>query len=414
MRVAWVGLGKLGSVCAAVLRKHGHDVVGYDPYSTGALPSYEADTAGLVPTPLFPLETVVQHVRDQDEDSRRGLVFVSVQTPHAPQYGGEAPMPAERRDFEYGFLVQSCREVFAQCRKHPDSTFTVVIVSTVLPGTYSKYIRPMVPANVNVVYNPFFIAMGTTVADFLNPEFVLLGADDPSHVDGLRELYGSVHSKPLEVMSIESAELTKVAYNVFISSKIVFANTMMEICHKTGADVDEVSGALAKATDRVASGAYLRGGMGDGGHCHPRDLIAMSWLADRLDLSVDLLGFLAAAREKQSQWLAREALKWKEQTGLRIAVLGRAYKPESPLQGGSPALLLSHDLDELDPDSVHFSWDPHCGDSPMDFGKHVYVIATKHEQFRHALYPAGSVIIDPFGYMPDKKGCTVVRVGRKS
>src|SRR3954462_4688262 len=83
MRVAWVGLGKLGSVCAAVLRKHGHDVVGYDPYTNGSLPLYEADTVGLHPVPNFPeLSTVVGHVSDQDPS---GVIFISVQTPHAPQ-----------------------------------------------------------------------------------------------------------------------------------------------------------------------------------------------------------------------------------------------------------------------------------------------------------------------------------------
>lgn len=422
MRVAWVGLGKLGSVCAAVLSKHGHDVKGYEPFGTGRLPQYEADTGDLTPVPQADLPTVVGHVADHS--GRRSVIFVAVQTPHAPQYGGETELGnLPLRDFEYGYLVQACRDVFAQCAKDPYTSFTVVVVSTVLPGTMSRLIRPMLPANVNLVYNPFFIAMGTTVRDFRDPEFVLVGADRPSDVDELREIYSAVHSKDLEVMSVESAELTKVAYNTFVSMKIVFANTMMEVCHKTGADVDAVSGALSKATERVTSGMYLRGGMGDGGSCHPRDNIAMSWLAERLDLSVDLMGFVSRARELQSAWLAREALSWAAQTGLPIVILGKAYKPGSPLMNGSPALLLRNQLEELAPYAHVDSWDPYVDVDERDglpqlprrtySGAKVFVIGTKHTAFTGFVYPQGSVIIDPHGYIPDVTGCTVVRVGRK-
>ena len=99
----------------------------------------------------------------------------------------------------------------------------------------------------------------------------------------------------------ENAEAIKVAYNTYISMKIAYANTWMEICHKIpGTDVDQVTGALELATTRIMSPKYLTGGMGDGGGCHPRDNIALSWLARELDLSYDFFEHLMIARERQT------------------------------------------------------------------------------------------------------------------
>jgi len=339
--------------------------------------------------------------------TKADVVFVAVQTPHAPEYGGDKPTPDERRDFEYGFLVEACRAVCSAANTQ-ERDITLVVVSTVLPGTCDRLVRPLLGSHVTLVYNPFFIAMGTTVDDFLNPEFVLAGVDHREDFEPVREVYASVIGPKTRVahMSIASAELTKVAYNTFISAKIVFANTLMEICHSTGADVDDVTDALALAKDRLISPKYLRAGMGDGGACHPRDLIAMSWLAQRLDLSYDLLGELAQAREAQTEWLSELVGRWCEQTGLEPFVVGKSYKPESPLTYGSPAVLLA---DMLGADA----WDPYVDHVPLVRGRSVFVIGTMHPQFRTHEWPAGSVVIDPWGYIPDQAGVTVVRVGRK-
>ena len=103
-------------------------------------------------------------------------------------------------------------------------------------------------------YNPSFVAMGTTMCDFLHPEFVLLGADDPISAKALEAFYASITDAPIYSMTIESAEITKLAYNTYIGMKIVFANTVMEICHKIpGANVDDVTGALKTANHRLIS-----------------------------------------------------------------------------------------------------------------------------------------------------------------
>lgn len=415
--VGFCGLGKLGFVCALTLAKHGgHQVIGYDPSTRpGEIlrgetppPQEEGIEALLSGADLALASSPAQVVATTD-----GIVFVAVQTPHSPAYGGEAPMPEEPRDFEYQHLVQAVRDL---CRSAAlqAKPITIAVISTCLPGTMNRLIRPLLNEWTTLVYNPAFIAMGTTAADYLNPEFVLLGADDPADVEPVLAIHHTIHDRPAQVMGIESAELTKVAYNVVISTKIVVANALMEICHKTGADCDDVADALAMATDRVVSAKYMRGGMGDGGHCHPRDLIAMSWLAQRLDLSTDVLGYMARAREAQSEWLADLVQQWAEQTGLGICILGKAYKPGSDLTGGSPALLLAHQLRARGVDLEH--WDPHVdkGGTFAPEGPGVIVIATQHEAFLGYHFPPGSVVIDPHGYMPDQPGITTIRVGRKS
>lgn len=416
--LAWCGLGKLGLTCALTLAKHGgHSVIGYDPSTRPAQilrgevppPQEEGIEALLSGVDLSLASSPAELVADTD-----GVVFVAVQTPHALAYGGEQPMPVEPRDFEYQHLVQAVRDL---CRAAADQAkpVTIAVVSTCLPGTMNRLIRPLLNEWTTLVYTPAFIAMGTTVADYLNPEFVLLGADDARHVEPVLDIFAAVHDRPAQIMGIESAELAKVAYNVVISTKIVVANTLMEICHKTGADCDDVASALAAATDRVVSAKYMRGGMGDGGHCHPRDLIAMSWLAQRLDLSVDVLGYMARAREAQSGWLADLVQQWAEQTGLDVMILGKAYKPGSDLTGGSPALLLAHQLRERGVGVQH--WDPHVDSEGPWFDAitpAVFVVGTRHDAFLQLGIAPGSVVIDPHGYMPDQPGVTTIRVGRKT
>ncbi len=415
--IGWIGLGKLGLTCALTLVKHGgHRIVGYDPSPRPAQilrgevppPQEEGIEALLAGADLTLAGSPAQVVASTD-----GVVFVAVQTPHSAAYGGEQPMPEEPRDFEYQHLVQAVRDL---CRSAAlqEKPITIAVISTCLPGTMNRLIRPLLNEWTTLVYNPAFIAMGTTIADYLNPEFVLLGADNPHHVEPVLDIHATVHDRLAQIMDIESAELTKVAYNVVISTKIVVANALMEICHKTGADCDKVADALARATDRVVSPKYMRGGMGDGGHCHPRDLIAMSWLAQRLDLSTDVLGYMVRAREAQSGWLAGLVQQWSEQTGLEVMILGKAYKPGSDLTGGSPALLLAHQLKERG--VLFYHRDPYTDgwfDGIDGEPSRVFVIATRHDVFPAYRFPPGSVVIDPHGYMPDQPGVTTIRVGRK-
>lgn len=416
MKVGWIGLGKLGLPCALVLAdSDSHEVVGYDVSGlpqqilSGEVPPMQEQGIGklLKIRNLRIVDSVAVVVQSAD------VIFVAVQTPHAPAYGGEEPMPDDRRDFEYAYLVQACRDVCQAAAKQRKAV-TLVVVSTVLPGTTGRLVRPLLNRYVRLIYSPQFIAMGTTIRDFLNPEFVICGVDDEKDALVLEKVFIPLHGdNKLFVTSIETAEAIKVFYNVFISTKIVFANTVMEVCHKTGADCDQVHEALSRATERVISPKYLKGGMGDGGACHPRDLIAMSWLAQRLDLSHDMLGQMVTAREAQTRWLADLVRSYHEQTGLSVIILGKAYKPGSDLTSGSPALLLAYYLKDV---TRLQQWDPHVDTDTLWQVRDpaVFVIAAQHPEFYDGMdFPQGSVVIDPFGECKDRPGVTVIRVGRK-
>jgi len=355
MRVGFIGLGKLGLPVALAIEAAGHEVCGYDAsekvmsiLATRELPYKEEGASQLL------RHSKIKTMTPPDIAKVCDIVFVAVQTPHQPEFEGTTRLPERRADFNYDHLYDALDSMGA-----PDCP--VVVISTVLPGTLERLI-PDMDARARVLYNPFFIAMGTTIPDFQNPEFVLVGTDG-AHPGILRDFYATIHDRPVFVTTIKTAELTKVAYNTFIGLKIAFANTMMELCEKTGADVDDLVDALSLADKRVISPAYLRGGMGDGGGCHPRDNIALSWLAREHNLSYDLFSALMECREKQTEWLAEltSEASWEiapdNAYAAPVEILGKAYKPETNLTVGSPATLLSNILTEMGVQHEHS--DPH-------------------------------------------------------
>lgn len=424
MKAAFIGMGKLGFPCALAAATK-HDVVGYDIspaakeiLATRIYPHIEESANELLEqTTLRIVDSVGEAVEHAD------IVFVAVQTPHHPDFEGLTRMPEGRRaDFNYAALRQAVRAV-ATAAERLEKFVTVVVISTVLPGTCERDVLPLLRNNLppqftGFVYNPFFIAMGTTITDYLNPEFVLLGTNVSDHesIRRVSTFYQALHSDDkLRHMSVASAELTKVAYNVYIGMKIVVANHIMELAHHTGANCDDVASALMHATDRVVSNRYMRGGMGDGGGCHPRDQIALSWLSQDLGLSYDVPAALVEAREKQTEWLADLARAESMRDAMPIVILGKSYKKGTNLTIGSPAILLKNILDEWKIPGVPATvqWDPWV-DPPQTFTQpSVFVIATDHDEFFCMDFPPASVVIDPWGKVFDEEGIKVIRVGRK-
>lgn len=328
MRIAFVGLGKLGGLSALTFAKAGHQVIGYDPVPPVYLPEHE--------NLLFALG-MSGAVRDAE------VVFIAVQTPHEPGYGGEVPMPAVPKGFDTSYLRAAVEQVRDACLSRKTKP-TIAVVSTVLPGTCRTELIPILGPEFPFVYHPFFIAMGTVEEDLYQPEFVLLGSDHQSAAATVAKVYDPMHAKPRFHVGIESAEIVKVAYNGMVSMKILQANAIMEISEKVGADCDEVTDVLGAATDRVVSAKYLRGGMGDGCSCHPRDAIAMTYFANQLNLSADVFGFTVRTREVQTRWLASVVEQTAKQYDLPVVVMGRACKVGVDIEDGSAALLLCHYL----------------------------------------------------------------------
>lgn len=412
MNVGFVGLGKLGLPVATCIALKGHNVYGYD-IDSGRMSKLAGNPneAGLVKGgPSF-----VDYLRNVDSlffvpleevAEKCDLIFVAVQTPHDFRYEGITPLPDIRKDFSYDFLEQAIKDLVKVVRPNT----LIVVISTCLPGTMRKRILPLLPDGVQFAYNPFFIAMGTVMQDFLNPEFILVGAEDKETIHRLESFYRTITNAPVRGMSIESAELTKVAYNTFISFKICFANTIMEICDKfPEADVDDVTDALKSAYRRLISPAYLTGGMGDGGACHPRDNIAMSWLAKEYSLSFDLFEAIMLCREKQAKYIADIANAYAKQLNLPVVVYGYAFKPNTDMAVGSAALLMTHFLER-----EAILWDPLIDtESKKPNMKAIYILGCKHSGVERNDWPKGSVVIDPFRVTKEYEvdGVQYIRLG---
>jgi UDPglucose 6-dehydrogenase len=184
----------------------------------------------------------------------------------------------------------------------------------------------------------------------------------------------------------------------------------MEMCHKLpGANVDDVTNALILGHDRIISNKYFSGGMGDGGGCHPRDNIALSWLAGELDMSFDWFENIMMQREHQTDWLADliEAELGGEINN--IYILGKAFKEETNLIVGSPAILLKNILEERGQKVTMY--DPWIDKKSLLFKKGCFFIGTKHPEFLEFDFPEGSVVLDPWRYIPDRKKVTIIRIG---
>jgi UDPglucose 6-dehydrogenase len=411
MKIGFIGLGKLGLPCALAIASKGHDVYGYD---------IDLNVKKYIDQKKIPYrEELVEEflnkykVNFTDFDNvidNSDIIFVPIQTPHEYKYEGCTRIPEERADFSYEWLKDGIKNISDSISKQ-NKNKVVIIVSTVLPGTIEREIIPIIKDNnkFKLCYNPFFIAMGTTISDFLNPEFVLFGVDDEWAADKAEEFYKTIHDKPFYKTDIINAELIKVTYNTFIGMKIVFANTIMEMCHKNGANCDEVMNGLKLATDRVISTKYLSGGMGDGGNCHPRDNIAMSWLARELDLSHNFFEDIMKAREDQTEFLVDLIKEHKEP----YYILGKTFKEETNLIVGSPAILLKNILEEKKIEVIQ--WDPFVDEEKVDFKKGTYFIATRHQEFKNFKFPEDSTVIDVWRYLniTDKK-INYIQIGKRN
>lgn len=372
IKVAMIGVGKLGEPCATVMAKH-YDVVGYDTEER---------------SPAFPMKsTIKEAVEDRD------FIFIAAPTPHDAIYGGETPTShLPNRDFDYSTTAQILKEV----NKYVTQKQLVILISTVLPGTVRNSLRRYI-TNCRFIYNPYLIAMGTVAWDFVNPEMVIIGTEDGSITGDAKELIDFY--KPMmkndpryEVGTWDEAESIKIFYNTFISTKIALVNMIQDVAETNGnINVDVVTQALAKSDYRITGPAYMKAGMGDAGACHPRDNIALRFLAERLDLGYDLFDSIMTARELQAKRLAQKCLS----LGKRVTIVGKAYKPNVPYINGSYSLLVGYYINELG-GTVNY-YDIHTGDTDLRTNStDVYLIGYWEKYVEELRFPDNSVVIDPW------------------
>jgi len=372
-KIGFIGLGKLGMPCAEAMVRKGFDVTGYD----------------IVPKTSDHIE-IGESIEDVCRD--RDIVFVATPTPHEDGYDGSAPtshLPV--KDFNY----DAVKKVLTKCDKHMGKSQTLVLISTVLPGTCRRELQPLV-TNTKLMYNPYLIAMGTVAHDMVNPEMIMIGSKNglagkncKIRSELLESFYNQVcdNSPRIEFGTFEEVESMKIFYNTFISNKIAMVNMIQDVAQRLGnMDVDRVTQALANSTQRIVSDAYMKAGMGDGGACHPRDNIALRWLAQELNLGYDLFEGIMTARERQAENMALEILKH----GKNVHFTSDSYKPGTDLVDGSYSLLVQHYVVK------------HGGQIVHGFDNPVEVIVRVHEQDK-VTADNKTIIFDPWRSYPKEK-----------
>ncbi len=323
MLIGFIGLGKLGMPCAEAVVDKGYHVNGYD---------------------ILPKQSTKVDIKDsiQEVVEQSDIIFVATPTPHEEGYDGREPTShLPPKDFNY----DSVKEVLTECNKYIRQEQVLALVSTVLPGTIRKQLAPLV-TNTKLIYNPYLIAMGSVGWDMINPEMIIIGTmkgikATATRAQNLLNFYTMVcdNSPRVEFGTWEEAEAIKIFYNTFISSKIAFVNMIQDVANKLGnINVDIVTKALAKSTMRINSTRYMRAGLGDGGACHPRDNIALRWLAKELNLGYDPFASIMTTREKQAENMALAILKH----GTNICFTSDSYKPNTNLVDGSYSLLVQY------------------------------------------------------------------------
>lgn len=402
MKVGVVGCGKLGLMVALTIESKGHEVKGYDinPAVYGYLknrriPFKEEHSDELLSN------THMEMVGLQELCQWADIIFMAPQTPHDPRFEGAQPLPEDRADFDYSYLIECVKSVDKFLREPK----TCVVISTVLPGTIEREIQPIISRNFKFVYSPQFIAMGTVYSDFMNPEFWLIGSENNDWVP-VAELYRTICDCPIVQTDIKTAEGIKVFYNTFITAKTVLANLYGEMAHRLNMNVDDIYKAITLSTRRLISSRYLKAGMGDGGGCHPRDNIALSFVAKREGLSFDFFEALMTARENHCAWLADLCEQYANEWAMPIVILGQAFKPETNITTGSPSILLYNILFQRALRVL-------ICDEPERYPA-VYFIGCQHSRYASYSFPKGSVVIDPFRYIPSNDNYTVIRIGEKT
>ena len=354
MKIGFIGTGKLGSPASEFFEEKGFDVT-------------RADIG----------DSIEDCVKDRD------FVFVAVPTPHLPEYDGRYVCShLEPFDFYYGIV----KEVVEEANKHMNKNQCLVLISTVLPGTCTREIAPLI-TNTNFLYNPYLIAMGTVKEDMATPEMIMIGGDE-FWSNKLMWFYKKV-SKTYRYIrgTYEEIESVKIFYNTFITTKITLVNMIQDVAMKLGnMDVDVVTNALAESTMRIMSPKYMKAGMGDGGSCHPRDNIALRYLAKELDLGYDLFDTIIKAREEQARNMANFLKGVSAAHDLPIVILGKGFKPDVPYEDGSPSVLVSQfcdcTFDDLSKPAVFL-----CAHSKQT------TFGTTNDDYD---FPEGSVIVDPW------------------
>jgi GDP-mannose 6-dehydrogenase len=352
MRLSIFGLGYVGCVSAACFARDGHEVIGVDVnrfkvdiINSGRSPIVEPGIEELIKQGvesgnLVAMTDVERAVHDSD------ISLVCVGTPS--NHNGS---------LDLSYVKRVCQQIGEAIRSKPLKSnplkskprpHIIVLRSTMLPGTIEEAVVPTLEVSsgkrrgrdFNVAINPEFLREGSSIYDFANPPFTLIGADDEATARALRDLYSHIDA-PVISLGIKEAEMVKYACNCFHALKITFANEIGNICKAMGVDSHQVMDAFCKDTKLNLSPYYLKPGFAFGGSCLPKDLRAITYKAKQLDVEAVMLNSILVSNRFQIE----RAVDMVVRTGRkRVGVLGLSFKSGTDDLRESPMVSLIETL----------------------------------------------------------------------
>ncbi len=358
MRIAMVGTGYVGLVSGACFSDFGHHVTCLDKdeskietLQSGGVPIFEPGLDQLIAA------NVKEKRLDFAVDPKKAMheadvIFIAVGTPSRRGDG--------HADLKY---VYAAAEEIAGLI----SGFTVIVTKSTVPvGTgdaVEEIIRKTNPnAEFAVVSNPEFLREGAAIEDFKRPDRVVIGCEHDRARDVMRELYRPLflNETPIVFTSRRTSELIKYAANAFLATKITFINEMATLCEKVGADIQQVAKGIG--LDKRIGGKFLNAGPGYGGSCFPKDTLALVKTANDAGAPVRIVETVVSVNDDRKKAMARKIIDAMggDATGMTVAVLGLAFKPNTDDMRDSPSLDIIPALLEAgakvqayDPESMH-------------------------------------------------------------
>jgi len=335
MKIAVIGTGYVGLVAGACFAESGNDVICVDKDEAkirmlrrGRMPIYEPGLEEMVrrnrlENRLTFTTMLPKAVRDSS------IVFIAVGTPQGDDGAAD---------------LQHVLAVAKDVAKAMNGYKVIVDKSTVPVGTSVKVrevVRRETTHPFSVVSNPEFLKQGAAIEDFLKPDRVVIGAEDPRGAELMLELYAPFTrtGAPIMVMDCASAELTKYASNAMLATRISFMNEVANVCELVGADVDQVRRAIG--SDRRIGSSFLFPGVGYGGSCFPKDVKAMIHFAAEKSYDFKILHAVQAVNQLQkTRLVAKMQAHFGSLKGKTIAIWGLAFKPRTDDMREAPSIAL--------------------------------------------------------------------------
>lgn len=401
-RLSVIGLGKLGACSLACFASKGFDVIGVDinrnfvdAVNNARAPVYEPGLQELIDLSKGKLRAT----QDYEEAIRESdITFLIVPTP-SKQDG----------QFSDRYLKVALKRLAVALKKINKEYHLFVITSTVSPGTTEENLISLIESvsgkklnkDFGVCYNPEFIALGSVIKDFLNPDMVLIGESDEYAGDKLSSVYDVLcDNKPyIARMSIISAEITKISLNSYVTMKISFANTLANICETIpGADIDHITRALG--ADKRISPYYIKGGLSYGGPCFPRDNRAFAAFAQNSGVDAKLAKTSDDVNQFQIKHLYEKVISFIGDGNDIVSILGLSYKPNTPVIEESPSIKIIEEL--LKKDLEVIVYDPMAIENARAlFGDNILFATSVKDCFYHSSIVILATQVDEFKSIDD-------------